>query len=190
MLKLTFKSAFFLSYFGAMEYELRKCTLSDLKTLLRISKETFVTTFEKDNNPDDFQKYVESTFTEENLKLQLQQKTSQFYFVFEGNCLIGYLKLNEAETQTDIHDQDSMELERIYLLEEHQGKGAGKWMLEKAIEMCRIKKQAKYIWLGVWEHNTRAIRFYEKYGFQKFAKHSFLIGKDEQTDWLMRLDFE
>ncbi|WP_435624123.1 GNAT family N-acetyltransferase [Flagellimonas sp.] len=173
-----------------MAYELRKCTLSDLKTLLRISKETFVITFEKDNNPEDFQKYVESTFTEENLKLQLQQKTSQFYFVFEGSSLIGYLKLNEAEAQTDIHDQNSMELERIYLLEEHQGKGAGRWMLERAIELCRKKKDIKYVWLGVWEHNLKAIRFYEKYGFKKFAEHSFFIGKDEQTDWLMRLDFE
>jgi diamine N-acetyltransferase len=42
------------------------------------------------------------------------------------------------------------------------------------------------VWLGVWEHNPRAIAFYEKWGFEKFGAHDFLLGTDLQTDILMK----
>ena len=44
----------------------------------------------------------------------------------------------------------------------------------------------KYIWLGVWEENPRATRFYQKNGFVAFGKHIFKLGDDEQTDILMK----
>ncbi|MEM9077836.1 MAG: GNAT family N-acetyltransferase [Bacteroidota bacterium] len=173
-----------------MELELRKCILLDLETLLWISKKTFIATFEEDNNPEDFKKYVKSTFTRSKIKDQLLNPASQFYFVLQDDELIGYLKLNEARAQTDIQDEISVELERIYVLKKHQGKQVGRWMLEQAIQLSRNHEGIHYIWLGVWENNTKAIRFYQKNGFRKFAEHSFFIGKDEQTDWLMRLDFQ
>ena len=172
-----------------MKY-LKKCTISDLNTLLWISKETFIAAFEKDNQPEYFQQYIEGAFTEDNLKNQLENEASHFYFVLERDELIGYLKLNYAKAQTDIRDYESIELQRIYVLEKYQGKRVGQWMLEKAIEICSDEANIKYMWLGVWEHNTKAIRFYERNGFQKFGEHSFFIGKDEQIDWLMRLNFQ
>jgi ribosomal protein S18 acetylase RimI-like enzyme len=42
------------------------------------------------------------------------------------------------------------------------------------------------IWLGVWEHNHQAIKFYTTWGFEKFGDHLFLLGDDPQTDWLMK----
>ncbi|MEM8847102.1 MAG: GNAT family N-acetyltransferase [Bacteroidota bacterium] len=173
-----------------MELELRKCTLSDLENLVWISKKTFVDTFEKDNNPEDFKQYVEAAFNEKKIKEELLNPASHFYFVLEAEVLIGYLKLNEAKAQTDVQDENSIELERIYVLKNHQGKRAGRWMLEEAIELSKNQEGKHYLWLGVWEHNTKAIQFYERNGFRKFGKHSFFIGKDEQIDWLMRLDFK
>ncbi|WP_422858292.1 GNAT family N-acetyltransferase [Flagellimonas sp. S174] len=173
-----------------MEFKLRKCNLTDLDALLWIAKETFVSTFAKDNDPDEFRQYVEHAFTRGKLKKELQNVASQFYFVFEQDELIGYLKLNQSEAQTDINDKNSIELERIYVLEAHQGKKAGRWMLEKAIQLSKNQEGIYYLWLGVWERNTKAIRFYERNGFYKVGEHSFFIGKDEQIDWLMRLDFQ
>lgn len=40
--------------------------------------------------------------------------------------------------------------------------------------------------LGVWEHNHRALRFYEKNGFIAFGTHIFQLGNDQQTDILMK----
>ncbi len=44
----------------------------------------------------------------------------------------------------------------------------------------------KSIWLGVWEENPKAIRFYEKNGFVPFSRHIFKMGDEEQTDIMMR----
>lgn len=103
--------------------------------------------------------------------------------------LVGYFKLNEHDAQTDIKTEESLELERIYVVKEFQGMQIGRLMLQKAIELA-VEKGKRYIWLGVWEKNFNAIRFYQKYNFKKFATHSYFIGNDEQMDWLLRLELK
>ena len=46
--------------------------------------------------------------------------------------------------------------------------------------------QHDVMWLGVWEHNPRAQRFYEKNGFRIVGRHTFQLGYDPQTDLLMQ----
>jgi ribosomal protein S18 acetylase RimI-like enzyme len=65
------------------------------------------------------------------------------------------------------------------------GKGIGKALMLKCIEIAREKK-SDVLWLGVWENNQRAIDFYTKWGFEKFSTHIFMLGDDPQTDWLMK----
>lgn len=100
---------------------------------------------------------------------------------------MGYIKLNENESQSDIKDIDSIELERIYLLSEFQGQGIGEWILRQVISVAKARIKF-FMWLGVWEDNPKAIKFHQKLGFNKLGNHPYFIGKDEQTDWLMRLD--
>ncbi len=143
--------------------------------------------FEKDNDPEDFQNYVNKAFEETNIEQQLQNRDSSFYFAFKGEQLVGYLKLNENTAQTDIKLKESVELERIYVLKEFQGNQIGEHILKEAINLAS-QRQKSFIWLGVWQKNVGAIRFYEKHGFVKFGTHPYFIGNDEQTDWLMRYD--
>jgi len=82
-----------------------------------------------------------------------------------------------------------MEIERIYVLKDFHGKNIGQLLFEKAIELA-TQKNANYIWLGVWEENPRAINFYKKNGFVEFDKHIFVLGDDEQTDIMMRLELK
>ncbi|TAI47481.1 GNAT family N-acetyltransferase [Flagellimonas allohymeniacidonis] len=170
-----------------MNLRLRKCLLSDLDSLVQISKETFVAAFEKDNNPKDFWDYVNSAFSREAIKAQLSNEHSEFYFVFEADNLVGYFKLNTTDAQTEFQDQHTMELERIYVKAQFQGSQVGSWMLQQAIQMAR-DAQKQYLWLGVWEHNPKAIRFYQRNGFTKFGTHPYFVGSDKQTDWLLRLE--
>ena len=100
--------------------------------------------------------------------------------------VVGYFKLNWGDAQKDIHDENAVEIERIYVLKEFQRKRIGQQMLAKTIELAK-DKGAEYIWLGVWEKNIKAIRFYEKHGFEKFGEHVFMLGNDKQTDHLMKL---
>ncbi|HSU51405.1 MAG TPA: GNAT family N-acetyltransferase, partial [Segetibacter sp.] len=60
-------------------------------------------------------------------------------------------------------------------------------LMEFAISFA-VSNQKTVIFLGVWEHNKKAISFYEKLGFKKFGEHLFMLGKDAQTDWLMKKD--
>ncbi len=165
----------------------KKCTNSDLNKLVEITRKTFVDAFEKDNNPEDFNTYINKAFDKNNIEQQLLNPDSTFCFAYLDEVLTGYFKLNENTAQTDLISEESLELERIYVLKEFQGRQIGKLMLQKAIKHA-AEKSKKYIWLGVWEKNTDAIRFYEKFGFSKFDTHPYYIGKDKQTDWLMRFD--
>ena len=82
-----------------------------------------------------------------------------------------------------------MEVERIYVLKEFHGKQIGQILFDKALEIAKEKK-INYLWLGAWEKNPRAIRFYEKNGFVQFSTHLFKVGADEQTDVMMRRELK
>jgi diamine N-acetyltransferase len=122
----------------------------------------------------------------ERLTAELNDKNSEFYFTTLANNVIGYLKLNFGQSQTELMDDKALEIERIYVLKEFHGKNVGQIVYEKAIQIAE-KKCSYYIWLGVWENNPRAIRFYKKNGFVEFDRHIFELGNDEQTDIMMKL---
>lgn len=172
-----------------MSLTYRQCTHSDLETLVKISKETFITAFEKDNDPQDFKNYIEKAFSYAQLQSELENPDVFFYFVFDGQQLVGYFKLNLGKAQTDVKDELSLEIERIYVKEAFQGKKFGSQMLDEIQKLTKAKNKA-FIWLGVWEHNPSAIRFYQRHGFQKFGEHPYYIGNDKQTDWLLRLELQ
>ncbi len=170
-----------------MHLTFHRCTSSDLEQLIAISRETFEAAFKEANNPTDFQNYMDFAFDRDKLLSELENEKSKFYFIKEKEELVGYFKVNEGEAQTDVKDFDSFELERIYVVESHQGRKIGATMLQNVLELAK-KEGKQYVWLGVWEENTAAIRFYQRFGFKKFDTHPYYIGKDRQTDWLMRLD--
>ncbi len=170
-----------------MKLLLRQCTIKDLDQLVKISQKTFIEAFAKQNNQDDFEHYLNTALSKETIASELDHPDSLFYFVMKEDQTIGFLKINAAKAQTDIFDETSYELERIYLLSGYQNLGIGEWMLEEIIQLAQDDRK-DFIWLGVWEENIRAIRFYEKMGFVKFGKHPYYIGKDKQMDWLMKLD--
>ena len=171
-----------------MSLYLRECVNADLDTLVKISKETFAAAFEKDNDPDDFQSYIQEAFHPNKLAAELVIKDCHFHFVYNDDELVGYFKLNMGAAQTDVHDPNALEIERIYVLENHQGKKIGSWMLQQIIVLAKSLGK-EFIWLGVWEHNPKAISFYHRHGFIKFDEHPYYIGSDKQTDWLLRLEF-
>lgn len=171
------------------ELKYHLCTLSDLDTLRDISIDTFTAAFEAQNNPEDFQAYMAGAFSREQLKRELEDPDMHFYFVFRNGELSGYLKLNTGMVQSELKEDQGMEIERIYVVPAAQGTGLGARMLDFICSTAR-KAGKTYLWLGVWEHNPRAIAFYERAGFVTFGKHPYYIGADRQTDWLMRLELE
>lgn len=157
----------------------------ELKQLLEISKQTFITAFGAANSPGDMALYTQEKFTLPQITTEFEHPESLFFFARINQEIVGYLKLNTGEAQTESLLENALEIERIYVLTGHQGKNIGRQLLEFTLNLSK-QKQLEQVWLGVWEHNTHAIRFYERYGFKVFTKHPFYLGNDKQTDLLMK----
>jgi diamine N-acetyltransferase len=166
--------------------DIREVTINDIVELQKISRQTFHETFSALNSEENMAKYLEEELSIEKLTAELNNTDSAFYFAVYNANVIGYLKLNFGESQTELKEQKSVEIERIYVLKEFQGKHIGQLLYDKAIQVAR-QKNAEYVWLGVWEENIKAINFYKKNGFIEFDKHVFILGDDAQTDIMMKL---
>lgn len=169
-----------------MQLSYRICNIKDLEELVDIARTTFDDTFRASNTEENMKAYMDSSFSKYKLTKELENEESEFYFAYLNDSIIGYFKINSGQAQTELFDKSSLELERFYLLKEFKGKNFGKQMLEKVINLAG-KKNVKYIWLGVWEKNYRALRFYDKNRFIKFGEHFFIMGQDKQVDHLMKL---
>lgn len=163
-----------------------KITSADLPELVKISRKTYFETFHLVNSAENMDLYLNSAFNEKQLASELKEKNSAFYFALYKTEIAGYLKINFDNAQTDVYDHDAMELERIYVLKDFQGFKVGKELLEFTINIATDQKK-KYLWLGVWEKNKKAIKFYTDFGFRVFGSHPFIMGNDKQTDLLMKL---
>jgi len=164
-----------------------ECRESEVNVLARMAKKTFSDAFAEDNDPKDFQDYIKLAFSKKKLLSEFNNPNTRFFFVYLEKVRIGYFKLNIGDAQSDLKSDTSMELERIYVIQEFQGRGYGELILKKAKQLAAVGGKS-FLWLGVWERNTKAIQFYKKHGFIKFGTHPYYIGSDKQTDWLMRFD--
>ena len=160
-------------------------TVSDVWILRGIGRDTFIETFSEANKAEDMERYLTENFSEEQLARELSNPDSFFYVAEVNGHVVGYLKLNTAHAQTEPQAADALEIERIYVLSNYHGGGVGQALYHHAMSVAEDRK-ASYVWLGVWEHNHRALRFYEKNGFIAFGTHIFQLGNDQQTDILMK----
>jgi ribosomal protein S18 acetylase RimI-like enzyme len=161
-------------------------SLSEVVQLQSLSRQTFSETFSSSNSKENMDKYLNENLSIEKLSEELKNENSHFFFIKDNGKNIGYLKLNMGPSQTELKDETALEIERIYVIQEYQGRKVGQELFEKAIQVAKEKK-AQYIWLGVWEENHKAIQFYHKNGFEVFDKHVFKLGNEEQTDLMMRI---
>ena len=171
------------------EIILKKVSLNDLESLQIIAKQTFFDTFSPHNTEENMALYMSTGFTPEKLTLEIQNKNSQFFFALCENEVIGYLKVNKGDAQTELQDAQSLEIERIYVSKDFHGRKVGQILYDKALEIAG-ETGVDYIWLGVWEENHRAVQFYKKNGFVEFNQHIFKFGSEDQTDVMMKKELK
>ncbi|KAA0130152.1 GNAT family N-acetyltransferase [Chryseobacterium sp. SN22] len=158
---------------------------NDLTILQNLGRETFYETFAPYNSEEQIQQYLTESFAAEKLTRELNHPDSLFFIVWEQEDPIGYLKVNSGKAQTELQDETSLEIERIYVKSSHHGRKVGQLLYDKALETA-VELRKKYLWLGVWKENHRAVRFYKKNGFKEFDKHVFRLGNEKQTDLMMK----
>lgn len=167
------------------QIKITKASPEDFKIIQVIGRQTFLDSFAYSTTETDMAKYLEESFSEKKIRAELANPDSMFFVAWDNENTVGYLKVNVGKTQKELQDDAALEIERIYVKSSYHGKMVGQLLYEKALEIATLQDKA-YLWLGVWEENPRAIRFYEKNGFIAFDKRIFKMGNDEQTDIMMK----
>lgn len=166
---------------------IRQATHDDAKSLTDLAYTTFWDAFahHPKNAPDDLNHYMRQAFNLEQISSELADPSSVFLIAEIDGKAAGYAKLIIGSTEDDITAARPIELSRLYSHQEYVGKGVGQNLMDACFERAR-RHDHDVMWLGVWEFNPRAQRFYEKNGFQVVGEHTFLLGSDPQTDLLMQ----
>ena len=166
-----------------MDITIRRVTIDDVEVLSSISKQSFYDTFTGTCSDEDMQSFQEQYFSPGQWKTELNN-THQFCFFAEKNGVpVAYLQFMEDYSGFPFMKKwKALELKRIYVLQEYHGKGIAQKLMDHILTYATENNYA-VVWLGVWEHNLRAQKFYEKYGFVNSGyTHDFPIGNTPQTD--------
>jgi len=169
------------------QIHIRQATVDDAKLLTDLSYTTFWDAFahHPKNAPDDLAHYMRQAFSSEQITAELSDPKSIFLIASIDEKAAGYAKLVVDNTEPGITATRPIELSRLYSHQEFLGKGVGQNLMDACFE--RAKNDGHDVmWLGVWEYNPRAQRFYEKNGFRVVGNHTFQLGSDAQTDLLMQ----
>lgn len=166
---------------------IRQATMGDAKVLTDLAYTTFWDAFahHPKNAPDDLNHYMRQAFNVEQITVELADGKNIFLIAHIGDEAAGYSKIIIDNIEPGITADRPIELSRLYSHQKHLGQGIGQRLMDACFERARAEDR-DVMWLGVWEYNPRAQRFYEKNGFRVVGSHLFLLGKDPQTDLLMQ----
>jgi GNAT superfamily N-acetyltransferase len=165
---------------------IRQAVYEDAKILTDLAYTTFWDAFahHPKNAPDDLNHYMRQAFSLEQISTELADDKSIFLIAELENEPAGYAKIIIDNIEPGITAERPIELNRLYSHQRFLGQGVGQSLMDACFRRAR-EEGCDVMWLGVWEFNPRAKRFYEKNGFRKVGKHTFVLGSDPQTDLLM-----
>ena len=171
-----------------MEINIRRININDVTALSVIARKTFYDTFTGTCTEEDMQGFLDQYYSKTQLGKELQDAEMYFFFAEINGEPVAYLQIKEDyKNFPEIKKWKALELKRIYVISQFQGKGIAQKLMDFFLDFAAEKKY-EVVWLGVWEHNIRAQKFYEKYGFADSGyTHDFPIGSTPQTDkWLWK----
>jgi ribosomal protein S18 acetylase RimI-like enzyme len=171
-----------------MEALIRRATLKDAETLSMLGKQTFFDTFTGTCTDADMQQFLDDTFNLAQVNKELANENDFFFLAEIDGEPAGYIRMMEDYSHFELMKRwKALELKRIYVDKSFHGKGIAQQLIQ-FVENFAKENKYEVIWLGVWEHNLRAKKFYEKCGFVDSGHtHDFPIGNTPQTDnWLWK----
>jgi ribosomal protein S18 acetylase RimI-like enzyme len=172
---------------GSGTFRVVRAGASDAALLADVGARTFVEAFAADNDPADIERYVAESFSVARLSADLAASGSTFLLAYDdaggAGAPVGYAHLRDGANE-HVEGQRQIGLVRIYIEPAAIGRGYGSALLRACLDVA-AHGGSDTIWLGVWEHNHRARRFYERQGFRRVGDQAFVLGTDVQTDHIM-----
>lgn len=169
------------------DINIREASVEDAKALTDLAYTTFWDAFahHPKNAPDDLNHYMRQAFSHDQIATELADEKSIFLIAEIEGEPAGYAKIIIDAIEPGITAERPVELNRLYSHQQFLGKGIGQALMEACLTRAK-EDNRDVMWLGVWEYNPRAQRFYEKNGFRVVGSHLFQLGEDSQTDLLMQ----
>jgi ribosomal protein S18 acetylase RimI-like enzyme len=169
-----------------MKISVRKATIQDAEAISQTGSQSFRDTFgwQFDHVLQEMENYVEKTYSVEKINKGLVNDNNVFWLAFADEKPIGFAKLKKHSGYNE--DEGFSQLQKIYVLHEYLGTGAGK-ILYVALEEEWQALNSNFLWLLVEINNKRAIRFYEKKGYLKKQRTEFVIGSQTFEFELMEM---
>ena len=176
-------------HFRSVPIHIRAAAVADSVALSRLAAETFRETFEHDNSSEDMERYLSEAFSPARQAAEIDDPMSVMLLAEDmGESgaaeMVGYAHLLAGQAPRSVTGPRPLELKRLYVARAWHGQGVAQALMDTALVAARARG-AKTLWLGVWEQNARAQAFYARYGFTRVGQHTFMLGTDPQTDWLM-----
>ncbi len=159
--------------------------MKDAELIADLSRQTFSDTYAAWNTKENMDKFLQQQFTRERLIAEVGTADNTFLLACDGDDPVGYAKLRDGKIPEKLAKAKALEIARIYARTDKIGQGIGSALMQVVLQHAMEKGKA-VVWLVVWKENSRAIRFYEQWGFEKFDECDFLLGDDVQRDWLMK----
>jgi len=170
-----------------MNLSIRQADNSDRNIICALGVTTFYEAYYELDESSDLANYVLESFSLAQIEAELNDTNSTFFIAELNGKTVGYAKLRENSMVDCLENENAVELHRIYILERAKGKGVGVELMNRCFEAARAKGY-KTIWLGVWEENPTARKFYEKLGFVKVGELEFPYGETVGTNFVMKME--
>jgi ribosomal protein S18 acetylase RimI-like enzyme len=164
----------------------RRADVNDAARLNVFAEENFRKTFAPDNDPAQIELYCSKTYSTELQRAQIDRPDARVILAEDNDEIAGYVQMRLcSEPATVIFSQyRPAEIEKFYVAYDHHGTGLAQQLMAAAVELAQ-NEGADCLWLGVWKENKRGIAFYQKVGFRIIGEQTFMLGTEEQYDYVM-----
>lgn len=172
----------------AAELVIRVASADDAAQLTAFGRRVFAATFAADNDADDLQAYLDTAYTAAAQAAEIADAATTTLLACQDDRLMAFAQLRAVPPPACVDDPSAVEIWRFYVDPEWHGRGVAARLMQAVVDAL-TQRGASTAWLGVWERNPRAQAFYRKHGFTAVGAHTFMLGRDEQTDqiWMRRL---
>lgn len=171
-----------------MEWVIRPADPADAAQLSELADKTFRGAFSSLNTEENMNLHCATAFSPEVQLAEISNPEILTLVAESRNRLVAFAQVHlRAATPASVSPSPAVEIHRIYVERSFHGAGLAGDLLAEVIKSAE-HHGAAMVWLGVWEHNARAIRFYQRSGFVEVGDHVFVVGTDPQRDLLMVRD--
>lgn len=168
-----------------MALAIRRAMPADAAALSVIADATFTEAFGHLYPAEDLDAFLRASYTVERQRVILEAPGYAVWLLEDDGVAVGHAAAGPCGLpHTAVRPEDG-ELKRLYVLAKYQNGGWGGRLFQAAMDWL-LAEGPRTLWIGVWENNLGAQRFYARHGFEKVGEHTFPVGRVVDREFTLR----